>query len=164
MAIKTTYALLYDTLQRSLGRIDVQDEKEAFAQAVKNRDIFYFELYEQETVTVGGKEFKTDPVPLSGRNFIDVRLHDYSKHKPSPQEDALVRQFSRAIPGFADILKQAEVHERRNPTPPFVTARDDIRGEDKMTLKPGDKVFDRQGQQVWPDSPPGPSATPGPAP
>ncbi len=121
----------------------------------------YCDVQERETVTMNGKSFNSDPAPLPGRLYFDVRdivsrdtmIADSEKAEDDlpPQIKDLLRQAERMNPGMKQLFEKAAADDMAELKALSEDARFAVTGANKrFRLTKDDRAYDAQGQQVWP--------------
>jgi hypothetical protein len=123
---------------------EVKDEAEA-VQVALARHAVCFRTYEISSVTFNGKELKGEPENFSPRRYVGVdKLYTRDEVAASYEAD-IPQAFDRMMAG---ILKRMARETRKMPPDAVYIAVE--RPGEFTELHADEKVFDRDGRQLWP--------------
>ncbi len=155
------YAEIYDSLNRLVVTTGAATFEEAVADCLSVRDGYYFRPFEVKTAIVDGEELRTAPRALAGRCFVNVNL-ETSVATPSQKADldriadAVFNKLARTDKAFARDLRRQYDAAGKTAAPDSVRPVDDYRGESRLVLVSGDRVYDKAGKLLWPTAAPAP--------
>ena len=138
------YARFTDYSWRAGAPVEIADEADAVAKAASHRAIV-FTTFEQTSVTINGKEMKGEPENISPRRYVGidkVYTRDEVIQSMEDEKKTLSRDWASAINGVIREYKKM-------PADSLHITGIERQGE-FITLKAGEKVFDRKGQQLFP--------------
>lgn len=123
--------------------VEITDEQDAVAKTRKHGICFL--TFERECTVVNGKELLGEPQNYSERRYVGLdRL--YTRDEVIADLNADTR-FSRKI--TEEVI---EVFQEYPQDSKFITGLE--RPGEFIRIKDGEKVFNREGRQLWPELPP----------
>jgi hypothetical protein len=167
-----TFARLTNGNWDNGGTIEVANESDAVAQALA-RHAICFTTFDVTSVTLNGQEMNGAPQNVTPRRYIGVdRIYTTAevvaemeaafqeeteavarKGKISPDEK---EWLMISLSAFRSVIGE---YKKKSPSAAHITGLE--RPGEFIELKEGEKVFDRQGRQLWP-KPAAPKAAPKP--
>jgi len=148
---KTFIAMTAAGFGRGPSNIEVTDEADAVQKTLAQRCIA-FNTYDVTSVTLNGQELKGEPENRSGRRYVGIdRLYTRDEviadmQKPQPGMRSGNREFDQI---FADAVRGVIAEFRKHPADAaYITGLE--RPGEFIRLKEDEKVFDRNGTQLWP--------------
>lgn len=156
----------FDTSSYGRGpAVEITDVKDAVAYGIKN-NCSRFRIYEQTTVTLGGKTLAGDPEYKPGcyNLFIDkimtaADIAAFYDQKVAEDKAGKGRAGKSGFMADIDAQVNAQMRDTFREYPADKPFYEDPfgRGQEYSSLNDGDFAFNRKGEQVWPV--PAPSVT-----
>ncbi len=147
--VKSTYIAITDYNFRSSRGTPVTDERDAVQKALAAHGIS-FQTYEVSSVTLGGKELKGEPENFSPRRWVGIdRVYTRDEVIQSMKDDMARERDSFMKGAIKSVIGE---YEKMPADSMHITGLE--RQGEFITIGKDEKVFDRQGQQVWPPAPP----------
>ncbi len=139
-----TYARFTDYSWRTSAPVEVTSELETLQHATARHAIL-FTTFDQTSVTINGKEMKGEPENISPRRYVGidkVYTRDEVIQAMEDEKKTLSRDWASAVNGVIRTYKQMPADSLH------ITGLE--RQGEFITLKEGEKVFDRSGAQLFP--------------
>ncbi|MEZ0259667.1 MAG: hypothetical protein ACAH80_01570 [Alphaproteobacteria bacterium] len=149
----------FDTSSYGRGpAVEITDVKQAVDYGIKN-NCSRFRIYEQTSVTIGGKTLAGDPEykPGTYNLFVDKMMTAadiVAFYEQKIAEDKAGKGNTRSSGFMADIDRQVnkQMRDQFKSYPADQPFYDDPfgRGQEYSSVGPDDVIFNRKGEQLWP--------------
>ncbi len=139
-----TFAQFTDYSWRTSAPVEITSEAEALQHATARRAIL-FTTFDQTSVTINGKEMTGEPENRSARRYVGidkVYTRDEVIQSMEDEKKTLSRDWAAAVNGVIREYKKMPADSLH------ITGLE--RQGEFITLKAGEKVFDRTGKQLYP--------------
>lgn len=134
--------------------VEIADEKDAVQKALAQHAIA-FSTFDVTTVTLSGKEMKGDPENYSKRRYVGIdQLYTRDEVIAVMKSDTSIGAQSHHEMDeiFREATQSVIAHFKQDPADSaYITGLE--RPGEFIRLEDGEKVFNRKGQQLWPQPP-----------
>lgn len=145
-------AIFYRASYARMDPVEVACEQHAITMGLAEK-AFFFETYEIPTLTLDGRTYTAPAENHSGRRFVGVEelakapeaADHYELRLASP-----VRNRAEYSPTYRDRVRELITEYRQDTELKDSFVREQYPCVDYVRLKEGDKAFDRNGVQIWP--------------